>query len=73
MSGFNIDCDLVSSKWDAARQVNVYVGKRGDDRKWTVEIPQSELQPHIGNKMMRRKIVTNFMESAMNSRPADGE
>jgi len=68
---FNIDCDLVGSQWDAQRQVNIYVGKR-DERLWTVEIPLSELQPYMGNKIMRRQIVTRFIEGAMQG-PDDAE
>lgn len=67
----NLDSDLVGTKFDAARQVNIYTARRGD-RRWTVEVPLSELQPLMGNKTARRQKVENFINSAM-SGPADGE
>lgn len=67
----NIDSDIVQSKFDSVRQMNVYTVKRGE-RRWTVEIPLSELHKFAGNKTARRGIVERYCNSAMNG-PADGE
>jgi hypothetical protein len=67
----NLDSDVVSSKFDAVKQTCLYTVRRGD-RLWTVEIPLSELHVHAGNKMLRRKTVENYLNSAM-SGPSDDE
>lgn len=67
----NLDSDLVSTKFDSVKQVCIYTARQGL-RQWTAEIPVKELNAYAGNKMMRRQIVTRYLQSAMNG-PSDNE
>lgn len=66
-----LENDVVSTRFDAQRQVNIYV-LRKNDRQWTVEVPLSDLHPMAGNKQARRKIVEARLQGAMNG-PSDDE
>ncbi len=63
-----LENDVISSKWDALRQVNTFVVAR-DGKQWTVEIPQSLLQPLMGNKIARRQFTHNCIVKAMQGPP----
>lgn len=67
----NLSSDIVGSRFDAVRQVNIYTVRRGG-RIWTVEVPLSEVHKHAGNKIARCGIVARYCQSVLNG-PSDDE
>lgn len=70
----NIDAEVVATRYDAARRVNLYTVARGG-RCWTVEIPNEHFDKHgrgVGSNGRRRQHLANVLTTAMGGK-ADGE
>jgi hypothetical protein len=68
------ETEIVSTRHDAVARVSYYTIERGG-RRWTVAIPDDDLNKHgykKGHEMLRRNHLANVLTTAMAGK-ADGE
>lgn len=67
----NLENEIVSTGYDPITRTCSYVIERGN-RRWTVNIPEKDLNAHGSNKAVRRIQLGNVLTQAMTGK-ADGE
>ena len=65
-----LETEIVASSYDEKNRVCTYTIKRGDKR-WTVEVPQAQLDAHTGpqHKQLKRNHLAAVLMQAMNGKP----
>jgi hypothetical protein len=71
MTTIHLDTEIVATSFDKVRRVASYTIQRGDQR-WTVSLPEADLNKHGANKKLRQTMVATALNNAMQGKPDHG-